>query len=66
MRPKSAAHGQSAAINALGITSRLASIHDGSANPEILQFKQANPDKSQSRWIGVFAPFPLPHCADEA
>ena len=34
---------------ALGITSCFASIHDGSATPEILQFKEATPDKSQSR-----------------
>ncbi len=62
----SATRGQSAAINALGITSCLASIHDGSATPENLQFKQANPNKSQSRWIGIFARYPLPHFADEA
>ena len=34
---------------ALGITSCLASIHDGSATPEILQLKEANSDKSQCR-----------------
>jgi hypothetical protein len=51
---------------ALGITNCLASIHDGSATPAILQFKEATPDKSQSQWIGVFARFPLPHFADEA
>jgi len=34
---------------ALGITSGRASIHDASATPEILQFKEATPDKSQSR-----------------
>ena len=51
---------------ALGITSCLASTHDGSASPEILRFKEANPNKSQSRWIGIFARYPLPHFADEA
>jgi len=51
---------------ALGIRSGLASIHDGTVTHENLQFKQANPSKSQSRWIGIFARYPLPHFADEA
>ena len=51
---------------ALGIRSGLASIHDGTVTHQNLQFKQANPNKSQSRWIGIFARYPLPHFADEA
>jgi len=51
---------------ALGITSCAGSIHDECTTPEILQFKKATPDNSQSRCIGIFARFPLLHFADEA